>query len=69
VPIPTWVVALRPRAYPADALAGALRRREVPVVARVRDNAVLLDLRTVEPDDLEVLAAAVLEVGQELAEA
>ncbi|MDE2481040.1 MAG: L-seryl-tRNA(Sec) selenium transferase [bacterium] len=43
--------------YP-DALAEALRRARTPIVARVGDGAVLLDLRTVAPsEDRAVIAA------------
>ncbi|HSG86464.1 MAG TPA: L-seryl-tRNA(Sec) selenium transferase [Candidatus Limnocylindrales bacterium] len=42
----------------ADRLAGALRVGDPAVVGRVADDAVLLDLRTVSPDEDEALAAA-----------
>ncbi len=42
---------------PGDRTA-ALRRAEVPVVARVRDGKTVLDLRTVDPADDELVAAA-----------
>lgn len=41
-------------------LATPLRRGRPPVVGRVEDGRCLLDLRTVEPDDDAILAAAVL---------
>ena len=43
-----WVVALRCDAGP-DRLAALLRAAEPPVMARVRDDALLVDLRTVDP--------------------
>lgn len=43
----------------ADELAHALRSAEVPVLARVRDDAVLLDVRTLLPGDVEAVEAAV----------
>jgi seryl-tRNA(Sec) selenium transferase len=42
----------------AEALAAALRRAPVPVVARVRDERVRLDLRTLCPDDAKAVEAA-----------
>ena len=50
-------VALVP-AIGANAFAGMLRRRRVPIIARVEQNSVLLDLRTIFPsEDAEVIAA------------
>ncbi len=43
----------------AEALAAALRGAEVPVIARVTDGRVLLDARTLLPDDETALEAAV----------
>lgn len=50
---PTKLLAVTPPrgAGGASALARALREGEPPVVARVADGRVLLDLRTVEPDE------------------
>jgi L-seryl-tRNA(Ser) seleniumtransferase len=42
----------------ADALAAALRRGSPPVVARVAENRLLVDLRTVPPEDEPALLAA-----------
>jgi L-seryl-tRNA(Ser) seleniumtransferase len=42
----------------AEAWAAALRAGEPPVVARIQDEALLLDLRTVEPDEEETLLGA-----------
>jgi L-seryl-tRNA(Ser) seleniumtransferase len=55
--LPTWVVALRGPA-PAEALAARLRAAEVPVIARVRDAQVLLDVRTLLPGDEAAVEAA-----------
>jgi len=62
--VPTVVVALEPGAAGADALARALRAGTPPVVVRVADGRLVLDLRTVpvedEPALLAALAAAAL---------
>jgi L-seryl-tRNA(Ser) seleniumtransferase len=58
---PTVLVALTHTRLNADALEEALRRSNTPVVARISDGKVLLDLRTVAGDEeatlLEMLAA------------
>jgi len=56
VTIPSRGVALD-----GDHLA-ALRRAPLPIIARVRDGRTILDLRSVDPDDDPIVAAAVVSV-------
>lgn len=46
----------------ADAWLGALRAHDPPVVARRKKGQVILDLRTVDPDEDEVVAAALRSI-------
>jgi L-seryl-tRNA(Ser) seleniumtransferase len=55
--LPTWVVALR-GSLPAEELAARLRAAEVPVVARVRDAQVLIDVRSLLLGDEAAVEAA-----------
>jgi L-seryl-tRNA(Ser) seleniumtransferase len=57
--LPGPVLALRtPRVAPL-ALAAALRANDPPLIARVHDNRVLIDPRTLTDDELELAAAAI----------
>jgi L-seryl-tRNA(Ser) seleniumtransferase len=58
VGVPSVVVALDPGPAGPDRLAAELRRGSPPVVARVAEDRVLVDLRTVRPDEEEALLAA-----------
>jgi len=60
--LPTHLVALTPPALGADALALRLRLSRPPVVARVADDRVLLDPRTIGDEDLPVLGAVLAEL-------
>jgi len=55
----TWLVSLNPRALAPDALAARLRASNPPVIARIADDRVVLDPRTIFPDELESVARAV----------
>jgi len=63
IPIPTRLLALRPREGDAAALESALRERQPPVIARVEQELVLVDLRTVQPDEDQALTEALRAVG------
>jgi L-seryl-tRNA(Ser) seleniumtransferase len=60
VGIPTALLALAHRSASADRLAAALRAGDPPLIVRVAEDRVLVDLRTVDPSDepalLRVLA-------------
>ena len=56
--LPTCVVALTHPKMTANALSRALRLSQPPVIGRISDNAVLLDVRTLLPgDDVRVVEA------------
>jgi L-seryl-tRNA(Ser) seleniumtransferase len=54
--LPTKLLAVASNGLSADELAARLRHSNPPVIARVEDGRVLLDLRTVFPEQDEVLA-------------
>jgi L-seryl-tRNA(Ser) seleniumtransferase len=56
--LPTVAVALRPGESGADGLSARLRAGSPPVIARVADDRVLVDLRTVPAEDEDALLAA-----------
>lgn len=56
--LPTHVLAISSATMSADAISGKLRQWGTPIIARVEDGRVLLDLRTVAVPEEEVIAAA-----------
>ena len=59
-PIPSVALALVPRAGDPNSLAARLRAQRPPLIARVEDRSVLVDLRTVAPErDASVIAAII----------
>jgi L-seryl-tRNA(Ser) seleniumtransferase len=61
--LPTRLIALSCAELSADEFAGRLRASEPPVIARVEDGRVLLDLRTVFPEQDEFVAAALHRIA------
>lgn len=57
---PSWALALH--AESPDTLSAALRRTSPPVVCRIEDDRVLLDLRTILPEQDTLLAASIKQV-------
>jgi L-seryl-tRNA(Ser) seleniumtransferase len=62
-PLPTWVITVQSDALSAGEIEHALRTRQSgAVVARIQDGRLLVDLRTVFPEEERLLAAALHEV-------
>jgi L-seryl-tRNA(Ser) seleniumtransferase len=58
--LPTRLIAVRSPAHSASELDARLRAGSPPVIARIQHDALLIDLRTVEPEDETALTAALL---------
>ena len=61
--LPTFLLAVTAGKLSADELASRLRQNQQPIVARVEEGRVLLDLRTVFASEDEVVARALTEIG------
>jgi len=61
--LPTRLVALTHQDRSADDLSGRLRRADPPVIARVEEGRVLLDLRTVFPEREAQIAEILKSIG------
>ena len=59
-PIPTRLVSVASPKVPADELAARLRRHEPPVLARIQEDRVLVDPRTLLAGDEEIVVDALL---------
>ena len=53
--IPTKLISLKPQTMSAESLAAKLRENEPPIFARIDDDEVLLDLRTIREDETKVV--------------
>jgi L-seryl-tRNA(Ser) seleniumtransferase len=62
--LPTRLLALNCEGLSADELAVRLRACDPPIIARVEEGRVLLDLRTVFAEQDDALQAALLKIGE-----
>jgi L-seryl-tRNA(Ser) seleniumtransferase len=61
--LPAWLLAITSQRLSAEALAANLRKAEpLPIVARVEEGKVLLDLRTVFPEQDSLVVEALLKI-------
>jgi len=56
IELPSWGVVVKPERLEASKLAEKLRQSEPPVLVRIQENALILDVRTLLPGDEEKLA-------------
>jgi L-seryl-tRNA(Ser) seleniumtransferase len=61
--LPTRLLAVSCEGISADELGARLRGTETPIVARVEDGRVLLDFRTVFPEQDEIIATALARIA------
>jgi len=66
--LPTRLLAVTCEGLSADELSTRLRACDPPIIARVEDGRVLLDLRTVFPEQDEAVAAALQHLGQAISD-
>ena len=58
--IPTKLVSLHSEKIGAEEIATRLRNNTPPIFARIEQNRVLLDMRTVLEEEVEMIAVALL---------
>ena len=61
---PSWAVSVEMQGLSAEDLARELRRGRPPILPRIREDVVLLDLRTLDDDDFPLLEARLAEIAQ-----
>ncbi|UCF34551.1 MAG: L-seryl-tRNA(Sec) selenium transferase, partial [Phycisphaerales bacterium] len=64
----TVVVQWQPARHSTESVAAALRMAEMPVIVRVKNDAICFDLRTLRTDDFEPLVSTVSAVVMDLDE-
>ena len=63
----SWALVLHPASAKAAALEKQLRSREIPIIGRIEDEKMILDLRTIQQDDIPVLVDMLKSFSKERA--
>ncbi len=63
--LPTWAVAVTSPSFKANYLEEGLRAADPPVICRIREGRIILDMRTVSDDELNIIAAAFTSITGE----
>ncbi|OMH41187.1 L-seryl-tRNA(Sec) selenium transferase [Desulfurobacterium indicum] len=64
--LPTFVVEISIKDKSEEAFYELLRKEEPPVIGRLKNGKLLLDMRTVKEEEIEVLSKSVLSVAKKL---
>jgi L-seryl-tRNA(Ser) seleniumtransferase len=62
--LPTTLIAVQHTALSANAIEELLRANAIPIIARTERDRVLIDLRTVAPDEEKLILDALVEIAQ-----
>jgi len=63
--IPTWVVSVNSAEHKVHHLEETLRRAEVPVIGRIREDRLILDVRTIADDEIPLVVGAFRPFSEE----
>jgi L-seryl-tRNA(Ser) seleniumtransferase len=66
--LPTRLLAVTVSGMSADELLNRLRSRDLPIIARVQEGSVLIDLRTVFPEQDNLVGEALSEAARQATE-
>ncbi|MBC9785565.1 L-seryl-tRNA(Sec) selenium transferase [Heliobacterium chlorum] len=61
VELPSWSVVLTPKEGSAQSLAESLRQGRIPVMGRIQEEALCLDMRTLSTEDVAELGKLIIE--------
>jgi L-seryl-tRNA(Ser) seleniumtransferase len=64
--LPTWAVAFKPHKARVELLEAELRNQDPPIIARISDDRLILDLRTIPADELRTVAQGITKALQKI---
>ena len=65
--LPTWAVAVKPAHGSLQALEAALRQLDSPIIARIANDRLILDVRTIQDEEVPIVARGVAQALKKVA--
>ncbi|MFC1840091.1 L-seryl-tRNA(Sec) selenium transferase [Thermodesulfobacteriota bacterium] len=62
--LPTRLVRLTPKAVPAQQIHESFKSKDIPIIVRVEQDKVLLDVRTIQDSELKTVASAINDLNR-----
>ncbi len=62
--IPTWVVSIDPTPLGVNEFEQLLRTAPIPLIARISKDRIILDMRTIMPDEVSMIPGCIAEVTE-----
>ncbi len=59
--LPTWALGIKPQRASVEALEVGLRNQNPPVIARIANDQLILDLRTIQDDEFKAIAQGIAQ--------
>ena len=64
--IPSYAVEIQPLNCRVSTLEKELRHAPIPVISRIEDDKLILDMRTVGDDELKIIANQLIEIEEKV---
>lgn len=62
--LPSYALVADVGSHKAEVFERALRSKEIPIIARISENKVILDMRTVQDDEYEIIAKELINAAE-----
>ncbi|MBW2038805.1 MAG: L-seryl-tRNA(Sec) selenium transferase [Deltaproteobacteria bacterium] len=66
--LPTWALIIKPQKAPVDALEAEMRNLDPPIIARIANDQLILDLRTIQDDEFMAIAQGMAQALKKISD-
>ena len=66
--LPTWAISVKPHGAPVEALEAELRNLDPPIIARISNDRLILDLRTIQDDEFKAITQGLTQALKQISD-